>query len=151
MGSASATVLHYRTRAEELSRLGDAGIDSDYMEWGQIKKGLNSPDTVRLCANAAGLLYVHAGIAMADALLVLLTGKRSTAQDHRDAVRRLRKSCGQHRKPLEGVDHFSWLVQQKNHFAYDDKRVSLDEAKQAKIKIGNFLTWAFESFPEIAS
>ncbi len=144
-------VVHYRRRAEELMRLGDFGIDPECMEWAeQIGKSSAFDRSARLCPNAAGLLYVHAGIAMTDAVLVFLMGNRSTAQNHLEAAARLQKECGRRRRPVDGIKHFQWLVQNKDFFAYDDKRVSLDDAKTAQTRIQRFLVWAYRSFPEIA-
>src|SRR4051812_24684931 len=145
-------VLHYRRRAEEFVRLGIMGIDRDSMEWAQDLLPDRAHDGgARLCANAAGLLFVHAAIAMTDAVLIFLTGDRSTAQNHGEVAEKLQKECGRRRRPAEGVKHFRWLVQYKDFFAYDDKHVSLDDAKDAQTKIQRFLTWAFRTFPELAS
>src|SRR5437867_639054 len=144
-------VLHYRRRAEELVRLGDVGIDPESMEWSRQLLGNAASDrTFGLCANAAGLLYVHAGIAMTDAMLIFLTGDRSAAQDHGEAAGKLQKECGRHQRAADGIKHFRWLVQNKDFFAYDDKHVSLDDAKEAQTKIQRCLAWAFKVFPEIA-
>jgi hypothetical protein len=121
------------------------------MEWSQHLAGNPASDrTLGLCANAAGLLYVHAGIAMTDAMLVFLTGDRSTAQDHIEAAGRLQKECGRRQRAADGIKHLRWLVGNKDFFAYDDKRVSLDDAKEAQTKAQRFFTWAFKVFPEIA-
>jgi hypothetical protein len=139
--------VHYRRRAEELVRLGNVGIDLESMAWANQ---FSVQGSAELCPNAAGLLYVHAGIAMTDAVLLLLTGSRSTAQNHNEAAARLQKECGRHRRSAEGIQHFRWLVQNKDFFAYNDKHVSLDSAKEAQTKIQRFLAWAYQSFPEIA-
>jgi hypothetical protein len=88
---------------------------------------------------------------MTDAVLTFLTDNRSTAQDHSEAVGKLQKECGRYQRAADGVKHFRWLVQKKDFFAYDDKRVSLNDAKEAQTKVQRFLTWAFNAFPEIAA
>jgi hypothetical protein len=143
--------IHYRRRAEELLRLGDVGIDPESMAWARHVSGLSTESGDGLCPNAAGLLYVHAAIALTDAMLVFLTGARSTAQDHAEAAARLQKECGKRQRPSDGVKHFRWLVRKKDFFAYDNKHVSLDSAKEAQTKVQRFLAWAFDSFPEIAA
>ena len=87
---------------------------------------------------------------MTDAMLVFLTGGRSTAQDHGEAAGKLQRECGRKKRNADGVKHFRWLVQKKDFFAYDDKHISLDDAKEAQTKIQRFFTWAFKVFPEIA-
>jgi hypothetical protein len=146
------TAIQYRRRAEEFRRLGNFGIDPESMEWGRIHEKHPSQDgNSNLCPNASALLYVHAGISLSDAILVYLAGKRSTSQDHREAVRKLERECGLQKKRTDGIKHLHWLVQNKDSFAYDDQHVSLKEAAVAKTRIDRFLTWAFQTFPEIAT
>lgn len=74
---------HYRTRAESFLRalrhISDRGLFDD--------------DEVDRMAYATALLAVHAAIALSDSILVLKTGSRSTAQDHREAATTLKKVC----------------------------------------------------------
>lgn len=132
--------------------MGDTGLDPESMEWARqlVKESPRDRDG-GLCPNAAGLLYVHAGIAMTDAMLILLTGARSTAQKHDEAATSLQKACGRRQRESDGIKHFRWLVRKKDFFAYDDKRVALNDAKEAQTKIQRFLTWAFKAFPELAT
>lgn len=78
--------FHYLERAEcflKLMKLGrNQEIIEDYLGEKMIDYGAG-----------AALLAVHSGISAADAILVHLTGERSTAQDHKMAVEALKKAC----------------------------------------------------------
>jgi hypothetical protein len=81
------------------------------------------------------LLAVHAGIAFSDAVLIRLTGKRSTAQNHEQAIPTLKKECGRHRKNAEGIPHFEWLVKQKDYFAYGERRLRSEDVVAASVHV----------------
>jgi len=102
---------------KKLMRLGDMGIDPEAMEWAQqALTGQVSDRSDGLCANAAGLLYVHAGIAMTDAMLIFLTKDRSTAQDHNEAVSKLQKECGRRQRAAGWYQAFAVACEQKELF-----------------------------------
>jgi hypothetical protein len=130
---------HYRTRAESFLRA-MRHIDD---------RGLFDDEEVDRMANAAALLAVHAAIALGDAILMLKTSSRSTAQDHREAVGTLKKLCGKIGVDSRGIKHFTWRVAHKDHFAYGEARVTLDEVKSAVLNIQRLARWTLETFPEI--
>ncbi len=128
------TVLLYRRRADSFLRAaGDlATLESD------------------VYAPAIGLLSVHSCIALADAVLVAVEGRRSKAEDHAEAARRLRGWCSAKRLADSGVKHFEWLLGQKNHFSYNDDLVKDEDLFFAKVKMEQFFAWAFQTFPGVA-
>src|SRR5579863_10639369 len=70
----SVAVLHYRRRADSFLRAaGDLEI---------LERDAHAP--------AIGLLSVHGCIALADAVIVALSGRRTAADDHHEAARTLR-------------------------------------------------------------
>jgi hypothetical protein len=113
-------------------------------------RGLFDDTEVDQMMNAVALLAVHAGIALCDAVLMMATGERSRAQNHAEAPINLSKWCGKHQIDQRGVKHLVWLVAHKDHFAYGDSRVTLDEAKSAVDRIERFTAWVLESFPELS-
>lgn len=98
---------------------------------------------------AVGLLAVHTAIAMVDAVLVHHLGKRSD-DDHNDAVEHLKQLCAGLRVNLSGITHFRRLLNAKNHFAYGDKRVHVNEAKDAADHAEKLVAWAYENFNALA-
>jgi hypothetical protein len=127
-------VVHYRRRAHSFQH---AARDLDDLE-----RNAHAP--------AIGLLSVHGCIAMADAIIVALSGQRTAGDDHRDAARTLREWCSAKRIEDAAVKHFEWLLGMKNHFSYDDRVVRDEDCWAAKVKMEQFFAWAFRTFPEVA-
>lgn len=132
--------FHYLERAEcflKLMKLGrNQEIIEDYLGEKMIDYGAG-----------AALLAVHSGISAADAILVHLTGERSTAQDHKMAVEALKKACSKNRFDIKGITHFSWLVSKKDLFAYGDMRVEVSAIQLAHDHAERFLAWLYHTIP----
>jgi hypothetical protein len=135
----SIKATHYRDRAESFLRAMHLLSDEGYVG-AEIARFLP----------AAALLAVHAGIALCDAILVLKTGDRSKAQDHREAVAKLRDVCGRNRIDAAGTSHLSQLVAEKDYFAYGDRHVTATDIKSAVVQADRFADWVYRSFPELA-
>ena len=99
---------------------------------------------------ATGLLAVHSGIAMGDAVLCMLDGRRESDEDHRTAGTRLEKACSSRSKNASGAKYLQWLVGKKYHFSYDDRFVTEESLKQARDQISKFIAWTYRTFPELA-
>jgi hypothetical protein len=131
---------HYRNRAECFRRamhlVSDEGLLGAELE---------------ACIGAAALLAVHSAISFADALLVLKTGDRSTAQDHKEGVAKLRRLCSELRRDPSGIGHLSKLIASKDHFAYGDQRVTSAEIQSAIDQVDRFANWVYRIFPELAA
>ena len=129
-----ATIRHFVERAEQFHRAANdlAALDAD---------GHGA---------AIGLLCVHAAISLADAVLVALGDERPKGQDHRVAVKALRKWCNAKEFTGPGPDHLSWLVANKNHFSYDETPVQPEDFKLALVKKDQFFKWAFRTIPGLA-
>ena len=129
-----AIVLHYRERADSFSRtIKDLEV---------LDRDAHAP--------AIGLLSVQGSIALADAVLAAVEGVRSKGDDHGEAARRLRRWCSAHTLADGGIKHFEWLLGKKNHFSYEDGRVDPSHLLLAKVKMEQFLAWAFQTFPAVA-
>jgi hypothetical protein len=68
--------------------------------------------------NAAGVLYVHAAIAFADAVSILWGGLKSTGDDHRDAVQLLGEVMAYAQGRQEALWHLETLIREKNRIAF---------------------------------
>lgn len=68
--------------------------------------------------NAAGVLYVHAAIAFADAVSIRLKGMKSTSDNHLDAVHLFDEATGDERGQGEAVRHLRRIVDEKNRVSY---------------------------------
>jgi hypothetical protein len=135
--------FHYRDRAESFMRLMRLGNNSEIIEDYLGERRTDYED-------GTALLAVHASIALADAALVLLTGERSTAQNHAEAVSSLRKACSKAHVEIDGIRHFQWLVSHKDEFAYGDRRVKSELVAAARDRADKFAAWLYRTFPALA-
>lgn len=99
---------------------------------------------------AVGLLAVHGGIALTDAVLVAQEGSRSKDEDHGVAAGALERLCASRGLDQAGVKHFRALLANKTRFSYGDDEVRDDEFKWAKMKMEQFFKWVYSTFPELA-
>lgn len=100
--------------------------------------------------NGVALLAVHAGISLADAILIACTGRRSNEQDHHSVLQPLRALCGSRNTDQEGLNHLAWIISQKTDFAYGNRRLDPDkEVTMATLRAERFVAWAYRCFPEI--
>jgi hypothetical protein len=99
---------------------------------------------------AVGLLAVHSGIALTDAVLVAEEGSRSKEEDHSAATKALEKLCAARRLDDVGVKHLRALLSNKTRFSYGEDEVPESEFKWAKTKMEQFFKWVYGTFPELA-
>jgi hypothetical protein len=131
---------HYRNRAECFLRTMRLVSDESYLG-----------DDLKDYIASAPLLAVHAAIAFADAILVLKTGERSTAQDHKEVIGKLRIVCGELKRDPSGLSQLSRLIASKDHFAYGDRRITMTDIQSARDQVDRFATWVYRAFPELAT
>lgn len=97
-----------------------------------------------------GLLAIHSAISLSDAITVGLTGELGAYQDHARAARELERFCSSNKIPnKKGIDHFKWLLAQKNVVAYRQDRLDDASVKLAVDKAQRFSAWAYNYFQEI--
>lgn len=133
---------HFCDRADSFMRLMKLGADQEI-----IAQWLGRP--LVEYEDGTALLAVHAGIALADAVLVSLTGKRSTAENHEETIPTLKKMCGKHKRNADGISHYEWLVQKKSYFAYGDRRVRSEDVVTARVHVERMATWVYQTFPHL--
>lgn len=90
--------------------------------------------------NAAGLAAVHAGISLADAVLVNASGVRSVEPDHGSVVELLEERVadfgGTNKRHLVG------LLRMKNAVEYEKRLLTDIEARQLVDHVHRFARWA---------
>jgi hypothetical protein len=102
-------------------------------------------------ASAIPLLAVHAGISIADALLVFQRGKRGSDPNHQESVRELNILCSEIHVDNAGVSHYTWLVENKTDLVYDDRRTDYEQhIKKAALQAERFVRWVYKTFPGLA-
>jgi hypothetical protein len=109
-------------------------------------------DDVPAYRTGIGLLAIHSAVSLGDAITIGITGKRGRYQDHVQAARELGKICApQGVSNMQGIDHFSWLLGQKNVVAYEGRRFDDKSVRLAVDKAERFHAWAYNYFKEILS
>lgn len=127
-----ATVRHYRLRA-----------DAFY-------QSVQILDLDVAYGPAVGLLAVHSGIALTDAVLVAEEGSRSKDDDHGIAAMALEKLCAARRLDTAGIKYLRDLLSNKTRFSYGEDEVRDDQFKWAKMRMEQFFKWVYSTFPELA-
>lgn len=91
----------------------------------------------------AGMLNaIHAAISAADAVVVALSGRRSTDPDHQRAVDLLEEVAGQSESTRTRVKQLRALLAKKNVVEYESRRASSKEAADAVERAHRIVGWA---------
>ncbi|MGA8491665.1 MAG: hypothetical protein WB711_14660 [Terriglobales bacterium] len=107
-------------------------------------------DDVSNYRTGIGLLAIHSAISLSDAITIGLTGERGKYQDHAQAASELERFCSSNRiSDKKGVDHFKWLLAQKNEVAYQHDRLDDASVKMTVDKAQRFNVWAYNQFREV--
>lgn len=92
--------------------------------------------------NAAGLLFVHAAIAYADAVCIHLAGVKSTSQNHYDAAQLLSETTARLKDRDRAITHFSRLIGEKNRVSYTGQSFRHPEVEALETHARRFGDWA---------
>lgn len=98
--------------------------------------------------SAVALLAVHSAISYNDALMILLTGKRSKSEDHREAATLTRSACQQDKIDPAGITHLAKLLSAKTDVSYGNQAVRQDKAEVLLYAAQRFEAWAIQSIAE---
>lgn len=91
---------------------------------------------------AAGLLFVHAGIAYADAVCIARRGVRSSSERHQDALTLLREAAGSAPGGDAALGHLRHLLDEKSRLAYTGDEPTAAEAAALAKHAARFRDWA---------
>ena len=107
-------------------------------------------DDIPAYRTGVGLLAIHSAISLSDAICVGLTRKRGKYQNHAQAACELDRLCASNKiSDKQGIDHFRWLLGQKNAVAYDHRRFDDGSVRLAVEKAERFSAWAYNQFKEV--
>lgn len=68
--------------------------------------------------NAAGVLIIHAAIALADAVTIKLSGKKCSGDSHYEIIELLRQVTPPSQNKNKSLDQFKKLIDHKNKVSY---------------------------------
>lgn len=98
--------------------------------------------------NAAGVLIIHAAIALADSVTIKLAGKKCSGESHYDIIELLRQVTSPSSVKMKALGQFKKLIDHKNQVSYHgDIYYKKDVDKLVKY-FERFKSWV-DSLPKI--
>ena len=92
--------------------------------------------------HSSALLAIHSAIAYSDALRIGLGDERLYGDDHREALKSLRRLLRATRLNDEsGLPHFEYLLSMKTFVAYSDKRLDRSRVRLISLNAERFANW----------
>ena len=91
---------------------------------------------------AAGLLYVHGGIAFADAVAIHIREVKSTSANHMDAVQLLRDVVAGSKERELALGHLKHLIDEKSRVAYTGETLRRREVEALRKHAERFAAWS---------
>ena len=90
--------------------------------------------------DAIGLTGVHCAIAMADAVVIKLSGKRSAGDRHMDTCNLLQQTIPKKEDKAQ-VERLRRIIEKKNLIEYESKRFTKKEAEALSKHVQRFYEW----------
>ena len=95
--------------------------------------------------DACLLNAIHAAISAADAVTVVLAGRRSADPDHQRAADLLEETGASHLQAKERVRQLRALLSRKNAVEYESRRATAREARDSVERATRLYIWAAET------
>lgn len=92
--------------------------------------------------NAAGVLIVHAAIALTDALTVKVGGVKSAAEDHRLAADLLEAVLAVDPEGKKAIGHLRGLLEEKSLVAYSGEIYRREDIRRMHRHLERYQNWA---------
>jgi len=92
--------------------------------------------------NEAGVLYVHAAIALADAMAIKLGGVRCRGEDHHETVALLDELVAPSPQKQKALNQLRMIIDHKNLVAYSGEVFQRRDAEKLAKLLERFRTWA---------
>lgn len=98
--------------------------------------------------NAAGVLIIHAAIALADSITIKLAGKKCSGDSHYDIIELLRQVTPPSSNKSKALDQFKKLIDHKNQVSYQGDIYYKKDVDKLLKYFERFKSWA-ESLSKI--
>ena len=92
--------------------------------------------------NAAGVLLVHAAIALTDSLTVKVGGVKSTGEDHMLGADLLESVLAIDAEGKKAIGHLRALIQEKNLVSYSGQVYRQEDVRRMARHLSRFRVWA---------
>ena len=97
--------------------------------------------------NAAGVLIIHAAIALADSVTIKLAGKKCSGESHYDIIELLRQVTLSSKNKTKALDQFKILIDHKNKVSYQGDIYNKKDVDKLLKNFERFKLWV-ESLPK---
>jgi hypothetical protein len=94
--------------------------------------------------NAAGVLIVHAAIAYADAIAIMIGGVKSQGEDHHDTAALLDELVATGETKKRALHHLRSIIDHKTSVSYSGELYGKRDADQLWKHMERFRDWALE-------
>ena len=91
--------------------------------------------------NAAGVLYVHAAIALTDAISIKLGGVRCRGEDHHEAIALLDEVVTPTVEKQKALNQLRTIIDQKNLVAYSGEVFTRRDVDKLAKLLGRYRAW----------
>jgi hypothetical protein len=96
--------------------------------------------------NAAGVLLVHAAIALTDALTVKVGGAKSVGEDHMEAANLLEDVLAVDAEGKKAIGHLLALIQEKNLVSYSGEVYRRQDIRPMTRHLERYQVWTDQFF-----
>ena len=93
---------------------------------------------------AAGVLIVHSAIAYADAVCIMLSGQRSSGENHEEAIEILDAVAADDKGKRPAMNQLRRIIEEKNRVSYLGELYSPEDTKDMLKRLERFREWALK-------
>ncbi|MBK6915009.1 MAG: hypothetical protein IPH11_15610 [Ignavibacteriales bacterium] len=93
--------------------------------------------------NAAGLLIIHAAIAIADAITIRFSSTKCSGENHYEVIKLLKETAPRTRDTQNALNHFEKLIDHKNAVSYQGDIYVKQDIEQLLKHFDRFSNWAY--------
>lgn len=91
--------------------------------------------------NAAGVLIIHAAIALADAVTIRFGKVKCTGENHYEIIKLLQETAPDSKQSASALTHFNQLIDHKSSVSYQGELYKLSDVRQLRKHYDRFSSW----------
>ncbi|MCF8241478.1 MAG: hypothetical protein K9J16_08815 [Melioribacteraceae bacterium] len=117
---------------------------TDYSKFLKVSK--NFADGAEVAAdyeyyNAAGVLIIHAAIALADAVTIRFASAKCTGDNHYEIIKLLKEAAPADKQKTKAITQFEKLIDHKNAVSYQGEIYRSEDIQLLQKHFDRFRTW----------
>lgn len=91
--------------------------------------------------NAAGVLIIHAAIALADAVTIRFASVKCTGDNHYEIIKLLKEAAPNDKQKNKAIAHFEKLIDHKNIVSYQGELYKISDIQLLRKHFERFSAW----------